>query len=157
MLEAVRCKICPVCNGTKVADPANRLPGARQEFECHNCRGEGIVPLLTCQGCGRPAMHWDAKIPYCGRKDCWEKLVEVVDLAKVRTRISIPFGSRMGFGGRRKSLTSVANARNVMGAYWNPWRGEFQSQPVPQSMLDAERLTPEETARFEVACNEFMC
>jgi hypothetical protein len=153
MMRVVQCKVCPVCHGTRVRDFASRLPPSRREFECENCRGEGIVPLLTCRGCGRPAMHWDAKIPYCGRKDCWERLVEEIDPTKIRLRVSIPLGPRMsGFGGRREAV-SVANIRNHQGMFWNPFREEFQEHPLPESMLAAERLTPEEAANFARACD----
>ena len=152
MTEAIQCKICPVCHGTKIRDFANRLPTARGELTCDNCRGEGIVPLLTCRGCGRPAMKWDAKVPYCGRKDCWERLVEVVDLAKVRSS-RVPFGPAHRFRGPVREAIGRVNGvvKNWLGRYWNPWTQEFQDQPIDAF---GSRMTAEEEARFNVACRE---
>lgn len=76
---AVRRTLCPVCEGTRVRDFGNKLPKKRQELVCENCQGEGTVPVVTCRGCGRPAMEWMAEVCYCGRKACWEKLVEMVN------------------------------------------------------------------------------
>lgn len=79
MQLAVQCKLCPVCNGAGIRDIANQLPKKRQEFPCENCQGQRYVPLVTCRGCGRAAIQWDAVVPYCGREACWEKLVEMID------------------------------------------------------------------------------
>lgn len=96
-------------------------------------------------------MRWDAKIPYCGRKDCWSRLIETIDLEKVRERTSAPFGPRRHFGGSRGIHVNV---RNWQGKYWNPFNETFQDHPVPSSMLDAEPLRPEETQDFMRACYE---
>lgn len=40
-----------------------------------------MVPQLTCRGCGRAALFSDP-IYYCGRLECWNKIVEVVDVNK---------------------------------------------------------------------------
>ena len=151
MNNIVQCKVCPVCFGAKVVDVGNRLPKAKHEFECANCRGEGIVPVLTCRGCGRPAMHWDAKVPYCGRDDCWSKLVEVVDLAKVRATNIIPFGPR-GYRPPLDPRIVRAVVRNIAGKYWNSFREEFQDEPC--GYMDGTRLTADEEARFGAACRE---
>jgi hypothetical protein len=152
MMQVVQVKVCPACEGTKVQDITHRLAKAKQEFQCDNCRGEGIVPLVTCRGCGRPAMHWDAKIPYCGRKDCWDKLVEVFDPAvKVRTRTIIPLGPRPHFHTR-----VTETIRNSAGRYWNPFKKEFQDTPF--SMMDGHKLSPQEEAAFQQACQrDLMC
>jgi hypothetical protein len=89
-------------------------------------------------------MHWDAKIPYCGRKECWERLVEMIDLAKVRARTNIiPFGPANGPRG--------LGIRNWLGRFWNPFKQEFQDEPV---YSDGTRLTREEAVRFAHSCRE---
>lgn len=142
----MQCKPCPVCWGTKTLDIANRLPGARQEFQCDYCKGEGIVPLVTCRGCGRPAMQWDAQVPYCGREKCWNELVEVVDLAKVRAT-----PRHVGFYPARL-LPGVV--RNFQGLYWNPFSEDYQDHPVLEGEMYGTRMTPQEEARFHMACRE---
>jgi hypothetical protein len=144
MIRVVQCKICPVCNGTRVRDDPRVLPAARRELACNNCQGEGVVPLLTCRGCGRAAMHWDARVPYCGRKECWGRLVEEIDLAKVRATPNYgPFPMRGG----------MSHIRNWQGRYWDPFKREFQD--YPPSMMQAERLTPQELEDFTNACEGY--
>ena len=152
MIAIIQCKLCPVCRGTKVQDIANLLPAARKEFVCSHCQGEGMVPLLTCRGCGRPAMKWDARVPYCGRKDCWDRLVEVIDLAKPPiSRGFVPFGPGLR-GPIREALGRVNGlVRNWQGRFWNPFKQEFQDEP-PDAFNS--RLTPEEEAWFNVACRD---
>lgn len=71
---------CPKCLGQGEVDKPNLLPKFRQQRACDYCRGRGFVPDVTCRGCGRPAMHWDdPRVSSCGRKECVEKLIEVVD------------------------------------------------------------------------------
>jgi hypothetical protein len=151
VIAVVQCKVCPVCHGTKIVDPAHCLPAARKEFVCENCRGEGMVPLLTCRGCGRPAMKWDDKVPHCGRKDCWDRLVEMVDLAKVRSRAIVPFGPGRRLREPLREAIGRVNGfvRNWQGRFWNPFRNEYQDEP-----FDAfnDRLTAQEEAAFHNAC-----
>jgi len=98
MIDATVRVVCPACKGTGYADVANRLPKAREEAKCENCRGERTVPLITCEGCGRPAMEWDNPVVvYCGRDKCWEALTEVVDLSRKAT--VVPFRGYYGCGG----------------------------------------------------------
>jgi hypothetical protein len=156
MMQVVQVKICPACDGTRVLDVTHRLAKARQEFQCDHCRGEGIVPLVTCRGCGRPAMHWDAKHPYCGRKECWDKLVETLDLTiKARPRAVVPFGPALHLHSRVPEITS-GFVRNSAGRYWNPITRQFQDRPV--TMLDGGRLNPREQEVFRQACErDLMC
>lgn len=155
-MNIVQCKVCPVCNGTEVRDYAHLTPAARKEHTCENCRGEGIVPLVTCRGCGRPAMEWDAKVPYCGRKECWAKLVEMVDpneRPRVRTGF-VPFGP--GFQSRYRAplgRTGEGFVRNSQGLYWNPIKRDFQIEPVRADLL--EQLTDEEQDRFAMMCGGY--
>jgi hypothetical protein len=92
-------------------------------------------------------MHWDAKVPYCGRKECWDRLVETIDLTKVHNVTTFPFGegSRRG---RSLALLAGGSVRNWQGRFWNPFTREFQDRPV----YTDGRLTPEEAARFHAAC-----
>jgi hypothetical protein len=147
MMQVVQVKVCPMCLGAKEIDSAVHLPKARQAFQCTHCRGEGIVPMVTCRGCGRPAMHWDAKIPYCGRKECWDKLVEMLDPApKARPRAIVPFGPGLeimrGF------------VRNSGGRRWNPMTNQFENIPLVHS----GQLSPDERKIFQQACErDIMC
>jgi hypothetical protein len=112
---AVQCKLCPVCDGTGERDIAHALPKKRKEFACENCQGQKYVPLVTCRGCGRPAIEWQAAVPYCGRPKCWEALVEMIDPDKKpverRGYCSGPwFDSTQRFRGTQK---------------WDPFKKEF--------------------------------
>jgi len=74
---------CIKCCATGTMDVTNRLPPARELLKCDYCKGQRAVPLLTCRGCGRPALHYAGPVvSYCGRKECWERLVEEVEFKK---------------------------------------------------------------------------
>lgn len=128
MALTVQVKTCPVCRGEGTLDPSDRLPKAKQLIVCANCRGHGDVPLLTCRGCGRPAIQWDDPVvPYCGRKDCYDKLVEVIDLAKKPREVTVfrPKGFLGGYmADRGWSDFNDGESRNI------------------------RELTPQEEARF---------
>lgn len=74
-------RTCPRCHGVGELDQPNLTPKKREVSLCPNCRGLRMVPQLTCRGCGRAALFSDP-IYYCGRLECWTKIVEVVDVNK---------------------------------------------------------------------------
>lgn len=144
MQLAVQCKMCPVCNGAGTTDPANLLPKKRKEFACENCQGQRYVPLVTCRGCGRAALEWDAEVPYCGRKCCWERLVEVIDPNKPVHRGSYtPAGTVFPFGpGVRVTDHRRFHAAN--GQIWDPFKNEYVDSIDLQNRGDG--LSPEQEA-----------
>lgn len=143
MTLAVQCKLCPVCDGTGTRDIAKLLPKKRKEFPCDNCQGQRYVPLVTCRGCGRAAIEWDAVVPYCGRSECWNKLVEIVDPNKVVVRA---FPVRMGPG-----FTVIDNRRR----HWDPFKKDFvDSLDIQDRGIG---LTPEQEAAISRAMSFGWC
>lgn len=146
MTMAVRCGLCPVCSGLGVRDVANRLPKARGEITCDNCQGQLYVPQVTCRGCGRAAIEWDAEVPYCGRKACWEKLVETVKPDELRRVRTFPVSDY------RRGIFRAFDGR-----VWNPRTKEFEDS---RALTTRNNLTPAEQERMARAmwdASDYMC
>jgi hypothetical protein len=78
--QPVDFNMCIKCFGQGELDNPNRLPKARAQRICDYCMGRKVVPLVTCRGCGRPALHYnDPRVSYCGRAECMGRLVEEID------------------------------------------------------------------------------
>lgn len=76
--EVLEVASCARCCGVGELDNCNKLPKSRHERVCDYCLGKKLVVLKVCRGCGRPAGIIKGPMSYCGRKECWEKLVEEV-------------------------------------------------------------------------------
>src|SRR5882757_5083 len=69
---------CVKCGCLGELDNSNRLPKSRHTRTCDYCLGKRFVSLNTCRGCGRPGGVRNGPITFCGRKECWERLVDMV-------------------------------------------------------------------------------
>lgn len=155
---AVQFKLCPVCDGTGSKDIASKLPKKRKEFACDNCQGQSYVPLLTCRGCGRAAIEWEAAVPYCGREDCWKKLVEVIDPNAPAPRSNIiPFGPARGnyLSGGFSVVDNRRRFHNDTGQIWDPFKKEYVDSIDLQNR--AGGLTPEDEANIARAMSFGWC
>lgn len=146
---AVQCKLCPVCDGTGTKDVAHALPKKRKEFACENCQGQKYVPLVTCRGCGRAAIQWDAAVPFCGREKCWEQLVDVIDPEK--KPVVIGRGLRLGPG----AFPVFDNRRFRGQQVWDPFKKDFVDSTDLQNRADG--LTPEQEASIARAMSFGWC
>lgn len=92
-------RYCPECRGIKTDG----------HLKCRTCEGRGWVPLDICLACGRPAFEQGGVVPYCGREECFKRLVHVVDTKTPVRVVPIVSGRRVGYVAGYGSMHGCSN------------------------------------------------